>query len=66
MDQPDQVRQPKESVANWLAHRGPMGKHPPGTQINGALPITSLYFGKKKIPIALSSIVPKEKKDRNR
>ncbi|PID21855.1 hypothetical protein CSV61_06455 [Sporosarcina sp. P3] len=47
MDQPDQVRQPKESEANWLAHRGPMGKRPPGTQINGASPsITSLYFRK--------------------
>ena len=50
MDQPDQVRQPKESAANWLAHRGPMGKRPPGTSVNGALPITNELELELKLP----------------
>ncbi|PIC69968.1 hypothetical protein CSV77_10815 [Sporosarcina sp. P16b] len=45
MDQPDQVRQPKESAANWLAHRGPMGKRPPtGASIPNTTPLHSLQY----------------------
>ena len=40
-------RQPKESAANWLAHREPMGKRPPTgasipnhSQIHSLLPST--------------------------
>ncbi|WP_158233191.1 hypothetical protein [Sporosarcina sp. P7] len=44
----------------------PAGKRPPGTLINGAIPLSIYPNSKQKIPIALSSIVPKEKRDRNR
>ncbi|WP_143560987.1 hypothetical protein [Sporosarcina sp. P29] len=30
----------KESVANWLAHREPMGKRPPAASIHVALSVT--------------------------
>ncbi len=43
-----EIRQ-SEPFAVRLAQAMPAGKRPPGTKINGASPITPLYFRKQKI-----------------